>query len=345
MSTIKDIARISGYSIGTVSRVINHHPDVSDKARKKIEEVIKEEGFEPNVNAQFLKQARTSSIVIVMKGNGSLFLANLFDKVLKELHNHDENADVLYINTDTDEVKTAAKYAQERKPKGIVFLGGSYKNFQNEFSTIKVPSVLLTVGADGLNYKNLSSFSTDDYEGSQMAARLLIRHHHRNIGIIGKYPSLATEKKHLPRYAGMVDTLTSNGIPFDPEKQYIYSPFSMKDSYEAMEKLLDKNPDMTAVFTHSDIIAIGAVRALHDAGNRIPDDISVIGYDGIELTQFMSPRLTTIRRDADDIAERAVHDLLYRIVYPSQKGIIYKSPLQVIESESVSDAKDWLEKK
>lgn len=344
MSTIKDIARISGYSIGTVSRVINHHPDVSDKARKRIEEVIQEEGFEPNVNAQFLKQSRTSSIVIVMKGNGSLFLANLFDKVLKELRKHDENADVLYIDVNTDEVKTAAKYALERKPKGIIFLSGSYENFQKEFNTIKVPAVLLTVGADELDYHNLSSFSTDDYQGSRMAAELLIRHHHQKIGIIGKYPDIFhTEKRHIPRYAGMVDTLTANHIAFDPEKQYIYSPFSMKDSYEAMEELLHKCPDLTAVFTHSDVIAIGAARAIHDAGKKIPDDISLIGYDGIELTQFMTPRLTTIRRDADDIAERAVHDLLYRIIYPSQKGIIYKSPLQVIESESVSDAKDCSE--
>lgn len=339
MSTIKDIARISGYSIGTVSRVINHHPDVSDKARKRIEEVIQQEGFEPNVNAQFLKQSRTSSIVIIMKGNGSLFLANLFNKVLKELRKHDENADVLYIDVNTDEVRAAAKYAQERKPKGIIFLGGEYENFRKEFSSIHIPSVLLTLGADGLDYHNLSSFSTDDYQGSKMAAELLIRHHHTKIGMIGKYPSITgIEKRHLPRYAGMVDTLTANGISFDPEKQYVYSPFSMKDSYEAMEELLHKFPDMTAVFTHSDIIAIGAARALHDDGIRIPQDISLIGYDGIELTQFMSPRLTTIRRDADDLAERAVHDLLYRIIYPSQKGIIYKSPMQLIESESVGDA-------
>ena len=124
--TIKDIARLSGYSIGTVSRVINQHPDVSEAARKKILEIIAQENFQPNSNAKHLKQSHSTPITIIVKGSSNLFLETLMEKAEQYLAQSGETANVVFVNERDNEVRQAVQICTERNPKGIIFLGGAH---------------------------------------------------------------------------------------------------------------------------------------------------------------------------------------------------------------------------
>ena len=329
--TIKDIARLSGYGIGTVSRVLNNHSDVSDKAREKIMGVIEESNFQPNSNARQLKRQAASSLSIIVKGNQNMLFADILEKMQMLLSKNGEIAEVSYIDEDANEVECALMLCRERNPKGIIFLGGNLDYF-DEFEGIDVPCILVTNSAGSLNISNLSSFYTDDEAAAYKVGSYFIKKGHKKIGVVGGILS-ATQISSL-RYAGCIRSFQENNIPFDEKKSYVQCRFSMEDGYQAMKKLLKNMPDVTAVIALSDTIAVGAMRAICDAGKKVPDDISVIGFDGISLSNYCIPRLTTIKQDTEKMAREGVELMLRQIHYPDE-GRDVSIPFKLLESESV----------
>ena len=125
------------------------------------------------------------------------------------------------------------------------------------------------------------------------------------------------------------------GLPFDPKANHVPCRFSMADGYAAAKELLERELDITALFALGDVIALGAMRAICDLGLRIPDDISIVGYDGIDAANFCIPRLTTVRQDAAELAARGVQTLLQAIHYKTTP--VYETiDFELVERESVS---------
>lgn len=335
MTTIKDIARLSGYSIGTVSRVINQHSDVSPEARKKIEKIIAQENFQPNSNAKLLKQQIKTSVIILVKGQMNIFLEVILEEVQKILNESGEATSVTFLDEAANEVETAVHQCAERKPRGIIFLGGNINYFKKSFDQIDVPSVLVTVPASGLPFENLSSYATDDIAASAAAVEYLVRMGHKNIGIIGGSASLQRGQIGYRRLHGAINQLKKFNIPFDINKQYEPGRFSIASGYESTLSLLKRNKKITALYCISDIIAIGAMRAVKDLNMNVPDDISIIGYDGIEYTRYSVPRLATIQQDTSGLARKSVEDLLMRINYQNRTAKHEMIPFRVLTGESI----------
>ncbi|MCH3960837.1 MAG: LacI family transcriptional regulator [Solobacterium sp.] len=335
MTTIKDIARLSGYSIGTVSRVINQHSDVSPEARKKIEKIIAQENFQPNSNAKLLKQQIKTSVIILVKGQMNIFLEVILEEMQKILNESGEATSVTFLDEAANEVETAVHQCAERKPRGIIFLGGNINYFKKSFDQIDVPSVLVTVPASGLPFENLSSYATDDIAASAAAVEYLVRMGHKNIGIIGGSASLQRGQIGYRRLHGAINQLKKFNIPFDINKQYEPGRFSIVSGYESAMSLLKRNKKITALYCISDIIAIGAMRAVKDLNMNVPDDISIIGYDGIEYTRYSVPRLATIQQDTSGLARKSVEDLLMRINYQNRTANHEMIPFRVLTGESI----------
>ena len=189
--TIKDIARESGYAVGTVSRVLNNHPDVSEKARERILAVVAKNGYTQNANAKNLKQSVNRSLLVLVKGVRNELFAALVEQLQGLVNNTPYTLLVDYFDEDTDEVQRAITLCAEKKPQGILFLGGNADNFKRSFGRITLPAVLVTSPAEGLDYPNLSSVTTDDFEASVQAVRVLLEYGHRHIAIIGGRPSFS----------------------------------------------------------------------------------------------------------------------------------------------------------
>ena len=171
--TIKDIARLSGYGVATVSRVLNDHPDVSDETRRRVLAVVEEQGFQPNNNAKHLKQQASSSIAVIVKGTQNMLFADLVERLQALLRDADQDAAVYYLDEDANEVAFALQLCRDRRPMGIIFLGGDLELFEADFAPITVPCVLLTNTAQELNFQNLSSFTTDDGAAAEQVIELL----------------------------------------------------------------------------------------------------------------------------------------------------------------------------
>ena len=330
--TIKDIAKECGCAIGTVSRVLNNHPDVSDKTREKVLSVVNKHNFVLNVNAKQLKAQGRKNIVVIVKGTQSPLLTSLLEGIQHKLEPLTYTVEVVVLDENDNEAVNAVRIYFEQKPIGFVFLGGSPDKYPADMEKIKVPCVLISNAAENVNISNLSSIATDNTEASFFATQHLLNNGHTNIGIIGG--NIDTSFVTKSRYEGFINAITQAKINFEYEKSYVFSKYSFQGGFEAAEELIKKNPDITAIYAMSDVMAIGACRKLTDMGIKVPEQISLIGFDGIELSSFTSPRLTTILQLKDELVEQGISILLDNIER-SGKTIHKLIKFEFVEGESV----------
>lgn len=327
--TIKDIAKQTGYAISTVSRAINGHPDVSEEARAIIMKCVDENNFKLNTNAKLLKQSRPSAISIIIKGARNPLFASIVEIIQEQLK--DQEVNVHYVEEELDEVLYAEMIANERCPLGIIFLGGLPNNFIQNFHKISVPSVLVSLDASEFGFRNLSSVCLDDRAAAKHAVELLINHGHTKIGMITGDSRVSGPAEQ--RINGAMEALSDHGIIFHSDHCEL-SRFSSGSSYNATMRLLDKNPDTTAIFCMADIMAIGALRAIYDRGKSVPDDISIVGFDGLDMVKFCIPRINTIYQDVEALATKSV-EIIEKAIHKKTKAKHYRIPYSVQKGESI----------
>ena len=255
--TIVDIAKEAGYSVSTVSRVLNGRRDVSEEARDRIMRIVEAYQFVPNNNAKHLKQTVSQSILILVKGTSNMLFTNIIEVIQDTIEGSDYSLRVHYLDEDADEVKEAVRMCREHKPMGILFLGGNIQYFHEEFELVNVPCVLVTDRADKLGFRNLASVSTDDMAAAEMAVDYLFDHGHRDIAVIGGDMALSSPSKY--RKAGAKRSFIKHGCEFE-EESYAVARFSYESAYNAMNRMLASKRSITAVFAMSDVMAVGAMR-------------------------------------------------------------------------------------
>ena len=224
-------------------------------------------------------------------------------------------------------------FPREFKPPAILFLGGDLECFKKEFNAITVPCVLLTNGAADLGYENLSSLTTDDSKAAEEAVDHLVAKGHRNIGILGGNWASSAQISNR-RVEGCRRSFEKHGLTFDISRVGEPCRFSMDDAYAATGRLMDRCPELSAIFALSDVMAIGVIRALRDRGFRVPEDVSVMGYDGVPMGKFMVPRLTTVQQNTRSMAELGA-DILIRQLNEPQTATHENVPFILVEGESV----------
>lgn len=309
--TIKDLAAKTGYAVATVSRVLNNHPNVSEKARAVIMEAVEESGFQLNVNAKQLKQQHATSILVVVKGTANELFSELLETIQSQVAETQYPLVVDYLDEESNEVRRALQLCREKKPLGILFLGGNIQSFRVDFDKIDVPCVVLTNDMSELAFPNLSSVTVDDVEACRCAVDSLIELGHRKIAVIGG--EVATSDVARARFEGCLKSFQSHDIAFDPELDYRGVRFSYQDGYNAAMDLLEKGREFTALFTASDVMAVGAIRALYEKGLRVPEDVSVIGFDGLAVGSYLIPKLSSVVQPAQMMARRSVEILISQI--------------------------------
>lgn len=336
MLTIKDIAKIAGVSYSTVSKVLNNYPDVGEETRKRVQKVIEEHRFTPNSSAQKLSMKKSNNIAIIMS---NLFEVEDIDVIpLQELKGAVENAKnlgyevALYsITSDSQKYKTYYSFCIENNIIGAIFSGIRTDDiYFQELANNDFPCVLIDIYAQG---EHSSSLSIDNIEASIAGVQYFIDHGHRNIAIInGKLKSIVG----IERYAGYCQALVDNGIELN-SRYSISGYFDEDEAYFAGKKLLEENPEITAVFCASDIMAIGLYRAVKELGMQVGEDISIIGFDDIPLAKYITPALTTIRQDFFQFGYKSV-DLLTDLI-KKNKGQHLFMDYELVERESVKTLK------
>ena len=299
--------------------------------RQKVLAIVEKHGFVLNTNARQLKAQDRKNIVIIVKGASSTLLNGLLEKIQKKLEILPYTANVVVLDENDNEGMVATRINFEQKPLGFIFLGGSPKKLRGDFEKVHIPSVLISNQAESLGSAYISSVSIDNMKASFTSAEFLLKNGHRKIGVIGG--ALDSEISST-RYEGFLSALISAGVHFDFDHSYEIAKYSFEGGALAAKRLIEKNPDITAVFTMSDAMAIGACRAFRDLGYKVPENISVIGFDGLAISDYLCPRLTTIRQIEEDLASEGLNVLLDSI--ENKASCCHKIvPFEFIEGESV----------
>lgn len=337
---IKDIARISGVGVSTVSRVLNHHPDVKDETRRKVLEVMKDNNYIPNNSARNLKRNASKSIGILVKGIHNPFFSHMVKSIEEKIDAKGYTMILHYNESNQQDNEAAIELIKEKRLIGLICLGGNYDNLHNEeIYNMNIPIVLASTSSDDLSEDSLfSSVNIDNTDAAFMAVDYICKLNHKNIGLITTGEGDKTVGKL--RYEGYKKALKENNILFRKEFVEI-GGYTFNSGYEAMSRILDKNLEVTAVFITSDIMAIGACKAILGRKLKIPDDISVVGFDGIDYSLYFHPSITTIKQPIEEMGEMSI-ELLLELINNSKKKnqhIIFDTKLE--ERESCKDLLRW----
>ncbi len=304
--TIRDIARLAGVSVTTVSRVLNHKPDVNAETRKRVERIISDCHFIGNINARGLKQTG-DFFGIIIRGRSNPFLNALAEAILEKADGFPDNFITEFIDEMDDEFQTALKLIRQTRIKGLIFVGSRIDERAAVLGDLEIPLVFTTVSAAGTLLPGASSVAIDDRRMGSLVAETLLQLGHRRIAVFGSDP-IAGDSLSM-RYRGFCDTCRSYGLEHE-QVCYRVTRFSLQAGYDTAMQFLPEHPEITAVFAMSDTVAIGTIRAALDLGISVPKELSVFGFDGIGLGQFTVPRLTTVIQPVEEIAARSM-DLLF----------------------------------
>jgi DNA-binding LacI/PurR family transcriptional regulator len=334
--TIKDIAKMCGVGVTTVSRAINNHPDINEETKDKIMQVIKENNYVPNNSARNLKRSDSKTIAVLIKGISNPFFSSMI-KILESEIQKKKYFFVLHrVEEQEDEIDVAIELVKEKRLRGIVFLGGYFSHAAKKLEQLKVPFVLSTIGVtENISNQNFAAVAVDDFKESYKMVDYLCKCGHRKIAIISS--SMSDVSIGRLRLEGYKKALGDNQIEYRPNLVRIMrediESYTMKNGYEVTRELLQSKEEFSAIYAISDSLAIGACRAITEAGKKIPDDISIAGYDGLEIGVYYNPSLTTIRQPVEEMAYETIN-MLFDFIHKKEtpKSKIFSAELVVGES-------------
>ena len=305
--TIRDIAELSGVSVTTVSRVLNDRPDVSQETKERVRRVMAKCHFVGNANARGLKQADGESVAIIIRGRNNPFLNTLTEAMLLCPRSEKTAMIAEYIDEQDDEFLHALTLMNRQRIAGLIFLGSRIDDRCKALNGANIPMVFATVSTKGTAMERAASVSMDDRAMVRQAVETLIRRGHRQIAVFGGRRT--GDDSLVLRAQGAEDALQSHGMALDAA-HYVETRLTLDDAYRAGMEYFRNNPQVDAAFCMSDAAAVGVIRALADLGRKVPEDVSVMGVDGIEIGRFITPRLSTIVQPVEDIAKESVAVLI-----------------------------------
>ncbi len=308
MATLKDIAKEAGVSVMTVSRVVNmRYSEVSEENIDKIQAIINKLGYVPNSSARSLSSKSSKIISIIIQGTNNVlespYNALMLGHIVQHVQKCGYNAMVHFLNDYTD----VSKHLQSWKSEGAIFLGTFDKNIQQIQADNKIPLVFTDSYS---SIRQLINIGIDDYKGGVLAAEYFIENGHHEFAFITPHTSVSQLIQQ--RLKGFKDTIESARLSLTPE--HILEPVTME---EIIEKLYTFKNHVTAIFVAADNSAIELMDLLKHRGFRIPEDFSIIGFDNLPMSRYVTPGLTTISQDIMKKAQYALDVLFQHLDNPS----------------------------
>lgn len=330
-ATIKDVAKLADVSISTVSRVLNSPDSVSEEKRERVLKAIEKLNYRPNALARGLIFKRTQTIGVLMPEISNLFSAELIKGIEEQAHAYKINLILCNTSGQKEKMLQYLNVLKEKHVDGIIFTSKPItEEYYHIFKSMGVPTVL--AATESLEY-DIPSVKIHDEKAAYDATAYLIEKGHRNIGMISG-PTTDTIAG-FPRLMGYKQALKEK-LNIDSVNELIeFGNYQFEDGYRGMKNLLMKNKDLTAVFCASDEMALGALTYLNEIGLKVPDNISIMGFDNTKMAKMSIPKLTTVAQPISDIGRMACEKLIKRINSEEVAEIRTYLDHKIIERDSV----------
>lgn len=324
--TLQDVASAAGVSIQTVSRVINHKPDVAEATRLHVYQAIREVGYRPNRLARSLVSQRSHTIGIISLTLNDLFRAELVTTIERQARARGYACLLAFSQEGLDDLQLLIDQMMERQVDGMLLLTG--KILPTALAPFAVPSISMAYPIDDEKVINVD---VDNIDGAYQAVSHLTKLGHRSIGFV---TGPRDWKPSLDRIEGTRRALAEVGQSLDEACMVEAQTWMLDAGYAAAQTLLGRQLALTALFCHNDSLALGAYRALAERGLRIPADVSVIGYDDLPMCAYTTPQLSSVRQPTEGIGALITELLINTIERgnsaPSQMSV--KTELVIRES-------------
>lgn len=327
--TIRDIAQKSGVSVTTVSRVLNHRPDVSKETQDRVRKVMAECHFVGNANARGLKQTDQEIVAAIIRGRQNPFLSALAEELLLCRDEGEAPLITEYIDEQDDEFLCALDLVHRRRVAGLIFVGSRIDDRCQALREVNLPMVFATVSTLNTPMERASSVAMDDRRMACLAVSELLKRGHRHVAVFGGDPS-GCDSMAL-RALGARDAFGAFQVPFE-DARYVQTRFTLQESYDAAIRFFHRMPDTTAAFCMTDTCALGVIRALYDLGLQVPRDVSVLGVDGMEIGRYTTPRLSTIVQPVEEIARRSMEVLSQMMGGGPARHVTVEAKMELRES-------------
>ncbi len=327
--TIRDVSKKANVSIATVSRVLNNLPGYSEDTKKKVIKAISELGYQPNQIARGLINKRTHTLGVLLPTVSSLFSSLLLAGIEKAAQSSEYS--VFVCNTDKNGSRTmkTLQVLAEKQVDGILFASEQMnEEYYGFIQAAGIPTVL--VATYSYRYP-LPYVKVDDRQAAYLAVQHLLQRGHRQIAMISGTKS--DPIAGVPRIEGYKQALSDYGADFS-EDQLVYGDFHFASGYAAMERLIAGKSRVTAVFAASDEMAAGALSAAYRHNIKVPDQLSIIGYDNTPLAEMTAPPLTTVSQPLLEMGRLAA-EMLFEQIKSGKNPENRIVPSRVIERYSV----------
>lgn len=337
--TMKDVAKEAGVTTAAVSYALSGKRPISEETRQRVEQAIKRLGYTPNMAARTLSSAAKNSkligVVVPQTEDGSrlMFQNQFYSEILGSIELCARQKGYHVIISATDANESYLTLAKERNLDGIIVIGMYPDSFYQQMKQSQIPIVLIDSYCNDHYYHNIR---IDDAYGSYLATKYVLDCGHRAIAFFcGRIKENGVMKKRL---AGYRDALEEYEVPFRGELVF-EGNIDYNDGIASAQRLMDAGLPATAVVAAADILAIGAAKAFYEQGVKVPDDISLMGFDDLEIAQYLTPGLTTVKQHISAKGEKAVEMLIRNINEPELTKQELILSVSVVERESVRKIK------
>ena len=321
MATMKDVAQRAGVGVGTVSRVINRVPGVKESTLIKVNQAIKELNYIPDEYARGLKTKSSRTIALILPSVWYPFFSEFAYYVEKRLGK--ENYKLLLCNSN-DNTTEEAKYIKMLKQNKIdAIIAITYSDIE-QYIYSNIPFVSLDRYFD----KKVSYVTSDNYEGGKLAARKLLEHGARSLAYVGSHSEYPNGT--MLRRAGFRDYLENIGI--DYKEIFLQEP--VNDFTPYILEMLKVHPKIDGIFCHTDSLLLKLRKILNQYGYRVPEDIQLIGFDGMNLSSDLPLGISTIAQPVEQLANGAVDLVLRKIADPSLKNEAKMYPVRYVDGNT-----------
>lgn len=331
--TIKDVAKKAGVSPATVSYVLNNKESISEETKQLVWNAIEELDYVPDLSARSLTAGSSKLIGVVVpqteKGKRLMFENNFYSEILGSIEYCARQKGYHVLISASDKNESYLTLTKERNLDGIICIGMYPDNFYKEMKKSKRPIVLIDSYCNDHYYH---SIRIDDAYGSYLATKYMIEHGHKKIAFFSG--EIKDSGVVMQRLNGYREAMEECGLTYD--SKYV---FEGKIDYEngllLAEDLINSKIEVTAVVASADILAISAMKAFFEHGIKVPDDISVIGFDDLQISKYLTPGLTTVHQDITRKGEIAMELLLESIEKPNFTKREEILPINIVERGSV----------
>jgi DNA-binding LacI/PurR family transcriptional regulator len=333
--TVKDVAALAGVSPKTVSNVVGGTIRVAPDTRARVEHAIEQLGYVPNLAARGLRSGRTGLIALVVPDVRSPFSAELVQHVVELTHERSLGVQIEQSSTSVDRTRELIEAARRHHVDGVLLnpATGAQRDAALRGGAGAVPLVML----GEVEQEDVDQVWVDSVDAARRMTAFLIGLGHRRIAMLGVQPAGDGTVTGGLRRQGYREARAAAGLPIDRALERVCTRWTPEGGFEAMTRLLAEEGPPDAVFCATDAIALGALSALWTAGIRVPDDVSVAGFDDVIEGAFAAPPLTTVRWDKRGYAAAAVDRLIARIGGVDEPAQRRRFPVEIVRRASVRE--------